>query len=127
MCTRKSTIARILILGCAVATSLGATWTWSGAGADDDWDTCGNWGATACTMPVGYPSTTNDDVTFSQDDIIELIDEEIDDMLIEYDITFDGGDGVTLTVDSLFIKGAASGTTVLTVSGGAELLADGTN
>ena len=127
MGTRKSTVARIAILGCAGLFCLGANWTWDGGGSDNKWSTCGNWQSSACSQTPGYPSTSNDDVAFSDDDTVELINESIDDLLIEWEITFDGASGATLTVDSLLIKGASDDTSALTVQTGAELLADGSN
>lgn len=119
------------IIMCVAAVAMADTWTWSGDNTNDNkWVTCDNWGSEACTKIVGYPSTTNDDVTFSTDETIEIITEQIDDMLFEYDITFHGASGATLTADSFSMVAPCEGncgsvTTVLTVSGGAEFVADG--
>ena len=106
MGTRKSTFARILILGCAALFVLGATFTWTGGGANDDWDNGDNWDCTACS---GYPDGTDDDASADGIYTIDLIDETIDDLTLSGTITFGdaNGDDPVLCLDTLTINAAS--------------------
>lgn len=117
MSRRKSTSARILILGCAGLLCLGASFTWSGNGADDDWDTCGNWDA--CSQFFQYPGT-GDDATIDGTYTVDLIDQTIDDLTLSGTVTFGAAEtDPVLTVNTLTIQSHAS----LTISEGASILA----
>jgi hypothetical protein len=121
----KKRVICAIILSCT-ALCLGGTWTWDDGGAGHAWTTCENWQATACSGLPGYPSTTNDDVNFGAGGTVVMTTVTIDDLVTEYSITFDGADGAVLTVDSLLIN-TSGGEVLLTVQGGATLVADGTN
>ena len=110
---------KLLALACT-ATCMGATFTWTAGGADDDWDNTDNWFATGCLDC--YPDDTNDDATIPYTAggyTVDLVTESIDDFAIAGSVDFysaSGGVPQTLTVQSLSI-GAASAETVITISG----------
>ncbi|MCC7290654.1 MAG: hypothetical protein IT449_01180 [Phycisphaerales bacterium] len=102
-----------LIAGAGAALAGGSLWaatfTWTGGGSDNDWDTTANWFSLACMNC--YPDGDNDDATIPASPggyIVDLTDETIDDLAIEGDTDFfsDGGTTV-LWVDSLTIVGPA--------------------
>lgn len=94
-----------------------ASFTWTGGGSDDDWDTTGNWGPGG----LGYPDDL-DDATIPDSSgawQVNLITVTIDDLAISGDVNFSGvTQGATLTMDSGTIVGPAvvtnDGTAVLT-------------
>ncbi len=106
MGTRKSTVARILIVGCAGIFCLGATYTWTGGGANDDWNNGENWDCTVC---VGYPDDTGDDANADGTYNIDLVDETIDDLTLSGTITIGdaNGDDPVLCLDTLTINAAS--------------------
>jgi len=119
MGTRKSTVARILTLACAGLFCLGASFTWTGNGADDDWDTCGNWDA--CSQVFLY-SGTGDDATIDGTYTVDLIDQTIDDITLSGTITFGAAESdPVLTVNTFTIESGAA----LTITEGATILAIG--
>jgi|GEM_PF-1125730 len=103
-------MAGVLIFAGAGAVCLGALFTWTAGGADDDWDTSANW-STQGQRP--YPSTTNDDALFpagADGWYVGLITEQIDDLTLNTSRDFySAGGTVTLTVDSITIAGPAPG------------------
>ena len=107
MGTRKSTSARILTLGCAGLFCLGASYTWTGNGADDDWDNGDNW---SCIGACGsYPDTASDDATVNGTHDVDLIDECIDDLTITGTVNIGAAEFTpTLHVDTFTIAGPAT-------------------
>lgn len=106
MCTRKSTAARILFVGCAVGICFGGTYTWNGGGADDDWDNADNWSCIACT---GYPDGTDDDAVIDGTYDVDLVDECIDDLTVTGTVDFAYvTSGSTVHVDTFTIAGPAT-------------------
>ena len=111
MGTRKSTFVRIAILGCAALFGLGATFTWTGGGTDDDWDNCENW--TTSSIGECSPDDANDDAVIDVGGVepIDLVTTTIDDMTISAVVIFGAAEpNASLCVDSLTITagGAAS-------------------
>ncbi len=102
-------IMSALVVFCVGSIALATSFTWTGGGADDDWDTCENWGSNGI---VCYPSSSRDDATIptttSPPWLVDLTDETIDDLTITEDTTFGDADGndPTLRVDSVTITGA---------------------
>ncbi|MBU0637870.1 MAG: hypothetical protein KKB50_03325 [Planctomycetes bacterium] len=108
----------VLAIGCTGALALAATYTYWGAGPDDDWDTCKNWilvGIGTCS-----PSTTSDDATIPSAGStwsINLVTAEMDDLTIAGSVDFASpGSTQTLTVNSLTIDGSG-GEVVITIDG----------
>ncbi|HNQ22431.1 MAG TPA: hypothetical protein PKK06_04990 [Phycisphaerae bacterium] len=110
--TRKHWIVGVLIFASVGAVCLGALYTWTGGGQDDNWDTSANW-STYGQRP--YPSTTSDDAVFPYDQngwAVNLTTEQIDDLSISADTEFQAGGGggggwVTLTADTVTISGTS--------------------
>jgi len=114
----KNTWMRTACMVMLVVVSVGfaGSFTWTGNGSDDDWDTTANWTSSSC---MGcYPDDTGDDATIPTPACctgyaVNLITESIDDLTIEGDVDFSGASGdPVLTVDSVTIIGPA----VLTMS-----------
>lgn len=106
-----------LAAACA-ASAWAATFSWTAHGADDDWDTCGNW------VVIGggcSPDDGNDDATVPYTSggwTINLVQATMDDLTINGSVTFGNAGGTPeLTVDSLTI-GATNAETVLDLTGG---------
>jgi hypothetical protein len=111
----------IAALSVAVAASaLGATYLWTGNGADPDWDTPGNWWSPCGTC---YPDDGTDDAVFPDDacswGTVELVTETIGDLSIVADVDFRADSGTpTLTVDRIVVDATIEcGETVITISG----------
>jgi hypothetical protein len=104
----KTLLALVLAFAVASVVALGASFTWTGNGGDDDWDTCGNWDA--CEALVQYPGDCNADATISGTYTVDLITESIDDLTISGTVTFGDANGNDpfLSADSLTIVGGAS-------------------
>jgi len=108
------------------ATCLGATFTWDGGGADEDWDTCDNWsgiGLTCC-----YPCSTSDSAIIPYDAqqvpwTIELTDETIDDLSVNASVAFypDGASN-TLTLSGTLTLTATQAPTLITMNSGAKIV-----
>ncbi|HNQ23892.1 MAG TPA: hypothetical protein PKK06_12430 [Phycisphaerae bacterium] len=113
-------IAGVLIFAGAGAVCLGALFTWTAGGADDDWDTAANWSGPPGGQH-GWPCTGNDDALFpagAEGPYVGLITEQIDDLTINSSRDFYSvGGTATLTADSLTIAGPApSGASYTTVT-----------
>jgi hypothetical protein len=117
MIDRKSSVARILMLGCAGVFCLGASYTWTGGGANDDWDNGDNW---SCTGLCGSYPVNGDDAAADGTFTIDLIDQAIDDLTLSGTITFGdaGGDDPVLCLDTLTITAGAD----LQMTEGARLI-----
>ncbi len=91
----------------------GAVFVWDDAGADFDWDTCGNWQSIGGGGGPCYPVNCKDDAVISDCDSspcdVNLIDRRIDDLTIAIDVAFDAvsGEEDGLLVDTLTIAGPA--------------------
>ena len=100
------------------ALCLGASFSWSGSGTGDDWDTCGNWDA--CSGARGYPQA-GDDATIDGTYDVDLVTVTIDDLTVTGIVTLGDADSddPTLTLDSLTVTGDSTvelteGSTVVT-------------
>jgi hypothetical protein len=104
----RTLLALVLAFAVASVVALGASFTWTGNGGDDDWDTCGNWDA--CTQMPTYPSDCNSDATIDGTYTVDLVEESIDDLTVCGTVTFGDAndDDPTLFVDSLTIEGGGS-------------------
>ncbi len=106
-------------MGVAAASVYALTFTWTGGGGDDDWDTTQNWSSGACANCS--PDDTNDDALFSDEECgwgtVELVTEEIGELEILADVDFTPDAGTpTLTVDKLTIHGTIEcGETIVTI------------
>lgn len=94
-----------------------ATFTWSGNGADDDWDTTANWQAAGCT--TCYPDDAGDDVTISGIFDVGLVkvggtNLAIGDLTLSDTVILEDADGndPTLFAQKVTITGAEGGTTI---------------
>ncbi|MCG3130465.1 MAG: hypothetical protein FLDDKLPJ_01227 [Phycisphaerae bacterium] len=94
-----------------------ATFTWSGNGADDQWDTTANWQAVACANC--YPDDADDDVTISGIFDVGLVkvggtNLAIGDLTLSDTVILEDADGndPTLAVQKVTISGAEGGTTI---------------
>jgi hypothetical protein len=116
----RTLLALVLAFAVASVVALGASFTWTGNGGDDDWDTCGNWDA--CSQVPTYPGSSNDDATISGTYDVDLINEEIDDLTVSGTVVFGdaAGDDPVLCLDSLRVQGVSN----VTVIEGARILTD---
>ncbi len=113
----------LCIGGCTALLALAAGWlasaaapalaafTWSGAGADDDWDNCENWvpDNDPCST---YPDDTGDDAVIPEAGspwTVNLVTESIGALTINGDTDFTGDD---LTTTSVTFSAGDSGLTV---------------
>ncbi len=136
---KLTTLRRAFFVGIASALALSAEAqsTWTGAGADQNWSTAGNWAGGApgnnstVTFPDGpFPVTTNvqgvvNNIVQSDMTISSLT---FNNQLTDYDTTLIGA-GTKLTVSGNLSSGANDGAsinTVVTFTGGGSLFA-GTN
>jgi len=109
-----------LVLGCCATLAGAAVYTWTGGGADDDWDTCGNW--TPHLTPC-YPCDADEDATIPASlggYDVGLITGEIKDLTVQGDATFGAAGGTyapTMTGDTITITGGQAGTTVIVTDG----------
>ncbi|MCG3128896.1 MAG: hypothetical protein CHACPFDD_03792 [Phycisphaerae bacterium] len=116
----------LLALALLPGVVLGATFAWTGGGADDDWDTCSNWTVTG--IPACYPSASGDDVSIGYNASgwsVNLISEQIDDFTIDSDVAFDSATGsdVTLVASTVTIA-ATNGESIVTVTSDASIKAE---
>jgi hypothetical protein len=121
MFRRKLRWVALAATGLTCAAALAANFTWSGAGSDDDWDTCNNWVVLFPQTPC-YPddTLTTDDATIPYTGgghDVNLITETMDDLTILGTVRFGtAGGSPTLTVDTIVISGGSSGS-VVTMTG----------
>ena len=118
--TAKPFSRALVAVACTAALGWAATYKWTGAGANNNWDTSDN-----CRLASGQPSFTNypgpgDDATIPTDGSpwpIDLITVSMDDLTILEDVNFDTAGGTTtLTVESLIIDGSSNAITVTITS-----------
>ena len=125
MMSRLKFTVKLLGLACAAGLCLGATFTWTDGGGDQDWDTGDNWsiiGIGACS----HPCSESDDAIFPYDAggwTCYLVTESIEDLSIGASVAFSPAGGtVTLTADSLSIGSPTLATvSEVTVSGDASI------
>lgn len=125
---RMGVIALTLVAGVAAADMF----TWTGGGANDDWDDTDNWSSSALSQ---FPDDSNDDADVPSSGSpwdVDLISDgaspddpqcyHIEDLTIEGDVDFGDGsnDDAVLCVDSLIITGEA----VVTINDGAKILTE---
>ncbi len=102
----------LLAVACTAALGWAATYSWTGAGAGNNWDDSDNW-----EHVLGLPTLTNypgpgDDASIPTGGSpwpIDLITVGMDDLAILDDVDFDTAGGTTtLTVESLIIDGRSN-------------------
>jgi len=97
-------------------TALAATFTWTGFGSDDDFDTTANWVSVGCSSC--YPDDTGDNATVSGDFNVDLItlagSASMGSLTLSGTVLFGDANGndPTLKVQSVTINGAEGGTTI---------------
>ncbi|RJP41439.1 MAG: hypothetical protein C4547_01680 [Phycisphaerales bacterium] len=124
--TLKKTVMSLLAGGGAAA---GATYDWTGGGANNRWDNHENWDCGAFCDPTSYPSTTDDDAIIEWNDTIDVPgDETVDSISIANDgseggPTFQGVGETTTTItgSSVIISGANSERTIVTATAAARI------
>jgi hypothetical protein len=105
--TRLGMLALLAFSTMTVA-AFATAYTWVG-GSSGDWDADAEWDES------GYPDGSDDDATIATDTTVTLVNECIDDLTIDEDVTIAGSG--TLEVDTIEIIGPAE----LTQSGQAQI------